>query len=149
MGMLALMTMPAADRREPFIPVWSLPDRLRKVRRELGLDQRSFAEKIGVSKDTYTSWETGRNSPKNLVAVARRVEQVSGVPAAWVLGVYETAGRETVTPSVISWLMRDSASSAGAAESGELAPVIEMADYRARNLSGLPAAGHSVTSAVG
>jgi transcriptional regulator with XRE-family HTH domain len=61
----------------------------------------------------------------------------------------ETAGREATIMSSTSWLMRDSASAPGAAESGELAPVIEMADYRARNLSGLPTAGHSVTSAVG
>ena len=69
------------------IPEWSLGDRLRKIRRMGGLSQSEFAAKLGQNQKTYASWELDLTAPRNAVAVAKRVEAMSGVPAAWVLGV--------------------------------------------------------------
>jgi DNA-binding transcriptional regulator YiaG len=81
------MTAPA--RHETVIPEWSIADRLRKIRRDYArMDQDAFAEALGVKPSRYGAWETGRNKPENLVALAMRVEEVTGVPAAWTLGVY-------------------------------------------------------------
>lgn len=71
------------------IPEWSIADRLRKIRRDYAhMDQDQFADALGVKPSRYGAWETGRNKPENLVDLARRVEEVTGVPAAWTLGVY-------------------------------------------------------------
>lgn len=36
--------------------------RVRRARIELGLDQRSFAKRLGVSAATVTRWETGKSA---------------------------------------------------------------------------------------
>ena len=60
---------------------------MRKIRRELGLSQEDFARPLGVAKVTYGAWETGRNHPADVVAIAKRVELAYGVPAWWTLGL--------------------------------------------------------------
>ena len=40
-----------------------MKDRLKKLRRTLGLKQREFAEKLGVSTGVIGSWESGSNLP--------------------------------------------------------------------------------------
>lgn len=70
------------------IPDWTFADRMRKIRRDvLDLEQAQFAEKLGVKKQAYAAWETGRTHPRDILALARRVEMLSGVPSAWVLGI--------------------------------------------------------------
>jgi transcriptional regulator with XRE-family HTH domain len=68
--------------------VWTFADRIRKARSETGLDQKEFAQKIGVKASTYATYETGRNEPRfrDVFDLAKRVEDVSGVPAAWLIG---------------------------------------------------------------
>lgn len=70
------------------IPVWTFADRIRKARNEAGLDQKEFAQRIGVKASTYATYETGRNEPRfrDVFDLAKRVEDVSGVPAAWLIG---------------------------------------------------------------
>ena len=41
------------------VPEWSIEDRLRKARDLTGLDQDEFAELIGVSRGTVSSYERG------------------------------------------------------------------------------------------
>jgi DNA-binding XRE family transcriptional regulator len=70
------------------LPQWSFADRIRKIRRDvLGVDQTEFAQRLGVTRQAYAAWEAGRNEPRTILAVARKVELMSGVPAAWLLGV--------------------------------------------------------------
>ena len=69
------------------IPEWSLGDRLRKVRRLAGLSQTEFAEKLGGNQKTYAAWELDTQLPRNTVAIAKRIEALTGVPTAWVLGI--------------------------------------------------------------
>jgi len=109
-GTLTPMVIPA-PQLEPgrgTAPQWTLGDRLRKVRRHVvKTEQREFASLLGVSKETYTAWETDRNMPKDVVAIARRIELLTGVPAAWMLGVDVPAqatgqDQDTMNPTVNS-----------------------------------------------
>lgn len=69
------------------IPEWSLADRLRKVRQHAGEGQREFADQLGVASATYANWEAGNAKPRDLVAIAKRIELLTDVPAAWLLDV--------------------------------------------------------------
>jgi transcriptional regulator with XRE-family HTH domain len=97
------MSSPAAGQHEAVIPVWSLGDRLRKIRRLSGLSQAEIAERLQTNQKTYAAWELDASAPRNLVAVAKRVEAFSGVPWTWILdGEPPTAhptGRYPVGPS--------------------------------------------------
>lgn len=69
-------------------PQWTFADRMRKIRRDvLGIEQADFAQKLGVTRQAYAAWEAARNEPRSILAVARQVEAISGVSAAWILGV--------------------------------------------------------------
>lgn len=140
------MSEPAPDRDAVTeLLQWTLADRLRKVRREIArMEQRPFAELLGISKETYTAWETGRNEPKNLVSIARRIEVLTGAPAAWLLGVdipvqgsgsSATIGATIPQKSHALLHLGSSSSLAGESECNyptDLAPVIDLADRRAR-----------------
>lgn len=78
----------AAMTTTTWMPEWTLADRLRKIRRERHLSQDEFARLLDVKPTTYGAWETGRNSPDDVIEMARRVEKATGVPAAWTLGVF-------------------------------------------------------------
>jgi len=56
---------------------------IRALRKIIGLTQAEFAVMTGVSKDTVTSWETGRNQVSE--AMARRIELVTGVDGRMLL----------------------------------------------------------------
>jgi transcriptional regulator with XRE-family HTH domain len=76
-----------------FVPQWTFADKLRKARLTVDMPQARFAEEMGVSPAAYSQWESGRNGPRNVVHVARRVEAVTRVSAAWLLGLYEEGPR--------------------------------------------------------
>lgn len=42
-------------------------ERIRKLRRELDLTQREFADRIGIKRNTVATYETGRNIPIDAV----------------------------------------------------------------------------------
>ncbi len=78
---------------------WTFADRLRKVRKQrTHLGQREFAKQLGVGWQAYAQWEADNSRPKDIVAVARRVELLTGAPAAWLLGVYDTPAVAPDTP---------------------------------------------------
>ncbi|WP_374990277.1 helix-turn-helix domain-containing protein [Brevibacterium sediminis] len=70
-----------------WIPAWNFSDRIRRIRREVGVSQDVFANALQVKKVTLGAWESGRTQPRDLVAVAKRIELAFRVPAAWTLGV--------------------------------------------------------------
>ncbi len=41
------------------VPDWTLADRLRKIRRHVGMSQAQFAALLGVRAPTYSAWEAG------------------------------------------------------------------------------------------
>lgn len=81
-------------------PSWTFADKLRKIRRDvLSLDQATFADRLDVSRKAYASWEMGRTQPRDILALARRVELISGVPATWTLGLDQPAPPPASTPA--------------------------------------------------
>lgn len=53
----------------------------------MNLHQAEIATRLGVTKAAYAAWESGRTEPRSILAVAKRIEAMTGIPAAWVLGV--------------------------------------------------------------
>lgn len=100
------MSSPAAAHTPApkVIPEWTLGDRLRKARRLAQLGQAEFAERLGQNQKTYAAWELDTSHPRNLVAVAKRIEALSGVPAAWLLGIDAVT---TSPDTTIGWYSRD------------------------------------------
>ncbi|MFN4000912.1 helix-turn-helix domain-containing protein [Microcella sp.] len=68
------------------IPEWTFAERARKVRRDMGLTQEQMSDQLEVGLKAYSAWESGKNSPENIAAIAVRFEEVSGVPRTWFLG---------------------------------------------------------------
>ena len=69
---------------------WSFGDRLRKIRRVVGASQDDFAAVLEVGKESLAAWELGVNTPRNIVALSKRIELAYGVPAGWTLGIQES-----------------------------------------------------------
>lgn len=68
-------------------PAWSLGDRIRKARDIADMNQHDFAVAIGVPDGSLANWETDRAKPRDIVAVAKRIEMLTRIPAGWVLGI--------------------------------------------------------------
>jgi transcriptional regulator with XRE-family HTH domain len=68
-------------------PTWTFGDRLRKARRSRRLSQREFARLLGESEKSIANWESDVSRPRDVVALAKKVQATYGVPAEWVLGV--------------------------------------------------------------
>ena len=81
---------------QSWTPQFEFSDRIRKIRRDLGVSQESFAADLGIKKVTLGAWEVGRSEPRDVVAVAKRIELLTRVPAAWTLGLYEESRRPAV-----------------------------------------------------
>lgn len=81
------MTSPRQAAAPRSIPEWTFGERLRKIRRAVGAGQAEFADGLNENRKTYAAWELDKSSPRNVVAVARRVELMTGFPASWVLGL--------------------------------------------------------------
>ena len=71
------------DPVSEFVPEWTDGDKLRKVRRHLGMNQEEFATCIQVNPSTYMAWEADRNRIKDLKTIARRVKVLTGTPLWW------------------------------------------------------------------
>lgn len=83
-----------SDMTTMHVPDWSLGDRLRRVRRDAHLSQSAMADRLGVGRGAYSQWESDLGRPRELVEVARKIEEEFEVPAAWVLGVDGLATRQ-------------------------------------------------------
>lgn len=58
-------------------------DRLVKLRKELGLTQEDFAQKIGYTRTAISAWEIGRNEPSNADTV--KIADFFGVSTDYLL----------------------------------------------------------------
>jgi transcriptional regulator with XRE-family HTH domain len=56
------------------------------------MTQAEFAAAIGEEAKAYSQWESDNNKPRHLVEVCQSVERVTGVSAAWLLGLVPTSG---------------------------------------------------------
>lgn len=98
-GYSGAMTTPLPRETVDIDLSWTIGDRLRKVRRSLGLSQEEFGELLGAKKPRYVAWETDRNLPQNLIPLAQRIEVLTAgrVPAAWILGVDRPVSMSVIT----------------------------------------------------
>lgn len=69
------------------IPPWTFGDRLRKARRAAGLSQAELAKLLGVGTSRLSGWEADASRPRDIIAVARQVEDATGIPADWLVGL--------------------------------------------------------------
>lgn len=56
------------------------PERIRQIREHLGLTQRAFGNKIGVTDDSVSRWERGIRKPTNYehVRILNRLDKQTG-----------------------------------------------------------------------
>ncbi len=47
-----------------------MKERLKKIRRTLGLTQQEFANKIGIKRNSYANYEIGRNTPIDAIILS-------------------------------------------------------------------------------
>lgn len=64
-------------------PTFTLGDRLRRARREAGLDRAELADALGVTRTAVGQWENDIHAPKNLLDTAHRIAEVTGVDVDW------------------------------------------------------------------
>jgi transcriptional regulator with XRE-family HTH domain len=82
-------------------PQFEFPDKLRKARLAHGSTQREFADLLGVKHPTYAAWEIGTTRCPRETAIAKRIEFITGIRAAWILGV------DTSRSAAIGWYSHD------------------------------------------
>lgn len=82
---MAQMVLESYENRRPWAPKIGFGDRLRIVRRHLGIPQTVMAKALGVNEATYSAWETLGTEPRGIVEVAKKVEKLFKVPAQWLL----------------------------------------------------------------
>lgn len=88
---------------------WTFGDRIRKIRRAAGMSQADMGHLAGVSAQSVATWETRGSSPRNVVAIAKRLELATGIDAAWILGLQQrTPHRREGAGSVERWALRGS-----------------------------------------
>lgn len=116
-------------------PEFTFGDHMRKIRRDLGLSQEDFARPLGVPKVTYGAWETGRNQPADVVAVAKRVELAYGVPAWWTLGLNADDRRPGDPDGGRNMQPKDYKMGTG--------EVVDLAAHRARRAASIPTGGNA------
>lgn len=61
-----------------------LSDRLKELRKEQHLSQRSLADKLDISQQSITAWETGRSEPTS--GALTKIANFFGVSADYLLG---------------------------------------------------------------
>lgn len=64
---------------------WTFGDRVRKIRRTVGMSSRDFAAALGVTNSALAQWETDRSLPRDPALVAAQVEELTGVAAGWLV----------------------------------------------------------------
>ena len=47
-----------------------MKDRLKQLRKSLGITQQEFADKIGIKRNSYANYETGRNTPIDAIILS-------------------------------------------------------------------------------
>ena len=52
--------------------------RIRKIRNDMGYDQKQFSEKIGSTVSALSNWENGRNKPKD--NTLNKIAELAGIP---------------------------------------------------------------------
>jgi DNA-binding XRE family transcriptional regulator len=70
------------------VPVWSLPDRLRKARLHAGLEQTELETMTGISRKSISNYENGYTEPNRPVLLSWAL--ACNVPLDWLAGTGPT-----------------------------------------------------------
>lgn len=73
------------------------PQRLKQLRKEMGLSQKSLSEHLGMTQQAVGKWETGRSSPDP--ATLARLAELLETSADYLLGISEQPA-EPAAPSL-------------------------------------------------
>jgi transcriptional regulator with XRE-family HTH domain len=68
------------------VPVFTLGERIRKAREDLGLSQQEFADAIGHDRKTVGNWENGRSKNPPSYGDLMLVASVADVSLQWLAG---------------------------------------------------------------
>lgn len=60
-------------------------ERLEHMRNILGMSQQVVADQLGVTRQTLSNYESGRNSMS--AGIVRAVCEIYGIPPSWLLGI--------------------------------------------------------------
>ena len=60
-------------------------ERLEHIRNVLGMSQKVVADQLGVTRQTLSNYESGRNSMS--AGIVRAVCEIYGIPSSWLLGI--------------------------------------------------------------
>lgn len=60
-----------------------ISNRLAALREKLGLDQKSFAESLGIEKNTYNAYERGKRPLT--IETAKKIRRRYGISVDWLL----------------------------------------------------------------
>lgn len=63
------------------IPISTIGARIRRARKDIGLNQSELAERVGVSQPTVANWESGIHDPRRLMLA--KLSETLSVPLAW------------------------------------------------------------------
>lgn len=80
------VAMTVQPRDDEWIPEIGYGDRLRRIRLDLKMDQRQFAESIQMNHATYAAHELSHHIRRGARLVANSIELRHHVPAWWILG---------------------------------------------------------------
>ena len=59
-----------------------MKERIKKLRKALGLTQQEFADRLGMKRNTIANYETGRNDPSN--SVISLISREFNVNESWI-----------------------------------------------------------------
>lgn len=86
-----------------------MKDRIKALRKSLGLSQARFAEALNVSISTAQKWEIDVNTPTP--AIVRLMSEKFGVSESWILSgtgeMFEPKDKEQELAKLVGKLMRD------------------------------------------
>jgi len=74
-----------ADTATARIPQWTLGDRLRKAREEAGISVAGMAERLGIARNTLSTWEHDKVASVPMLGV-KAYADICNVPIWWLAG---------------------------------------------------------------
>lgn len=92
--------MPNTSSVSGITPAWTFGDRLRKARRSVNMTSVRFAHALGITPAALSQYETDRSTPRDIIAMARKVEAVTGVSALWLLDLTDQLPDPQMAPQL-------------------------------------------------
>lgn len=124
--------------------MYEFGERIYNLRKKSGLSQEEFADKLGVSRQAVSKWETGQSVPDAEKAAA--IGAFFGVSLDWLINGAEVPAPVAVAPSAAEKERVEPASPVASAKSADVAPRVKK---RAGWVKALIIAGIITLAAIG